>query len=79
MKCLYKSSLYLLLFLFAMLVVVQAAVLNVPMDNLKEEQHLTPRSSLPAGIVSKNVKFPQFDPQTGMVTCVRFVLPLKEL
>jgi len=32
---------------------------------------------LPAGLVSKEVKFPQFDPQSGMVTCVRLCLTIK--
>ena len=32
---------------------------------------------LPAGLVSKEVKFPQFDPQAGMVTCVRLCVTIK--
>ena len=30
-----------------------------------------------AGIVSKEVKFPQFNPQAGMVTCVRLCVTIK--
>ena len=32
---------------------------------------------LPAGLVSKEVKFPHFDPQAGMVTCVRLCVTIK--
>jgi hypothetical protein len=32
---------------------------------------------IPAGIVAKEVKFPQFDPQAGMVTCVRLCVTIK--
>ena len=32
---------------------------------------------IPAGIVAKEVKFPQFDPQSGMVTCVRLCVTIK--
>ena len=32
---------------------------------------------IPAGIVAKEVKFPQFNPESGMVTCVRLCVTIK--
>ena len=32
---------------------------------------------IPAGIVAKDVRFPQFDPQAGMVTCVNLCVTIK--
>lgn len=32
---------------------------------------------IPAGIVAKEVKFPQFNPEAGMVTCVRLCVTIK--
>ena len=77
MKCLYKSSLYLLLFLFAMLVVVQSSSAQCPDGQPEGGTAFDTTILIPAGIVSKNVKFPQFDPQTGMVTCVRLCVTIK--
>jgi len=77
MKCLYKSSLYILLFLFAMLAAVQSSSAQCPDGQPEGGTAYDTTILIPAGIVSKNVKFPQFDPQSGMVTCVRLCVTIK--
>ena len=75
--CLYKSSLYLLLFLFSMLAAVQSINAQCPDGQPEGGTAYDTTILIPAGIVSKSVKFPQFDPQTGMVTCVRLCVTIK--
>lgn len=77
MKCLYKSSLYLLLLLFAMLVAAKSSNAQCPDGQPEGGTAFDTTILIPAGIVSKNVKFPQFDPQAGMVTCVRLCVTIK--
>ncbi len=77
MKCLYKFSLYILLFLFAMLAAVQSSSAQCPDGQPEGGTAYDTTILIPAGIVSKNVKFPQFDPQSGMVTCVRLCVTIK--
>src|SRR5688572_3452531 len=77
MKCLYKSSLYLLLFLFAMRAAIKIGHTQCPDGQPEGGTAFDTTILIPAGIVSKNVKFPQFDPQTGMVTCVRLCVTIK--
>ena len=77
MKCLYTSSLYLLLFLFTVLVVINSGIAQCPDGQPEGGTAYDTTILLTAGIVSKDVKFPQFDPQAGMVTCVRLCVTIK--
>src|SRR6185295_13975835 len=77
MKCLYTSSLYLLLFLLAMLVTINSGNAQCPDGQPEGGTAFDTTIFIPAGIVSKEVKFPQFDPQSGMVTCVRLCVTIK--
>ena len=77
MKCLYTTSLYLLLFLFLMLSVVYSSYAQCPDGQPAGGTAYDTTILLAAGIVSKEVKFPQFDPQAGMVTCVRLCVTIK--
>src|SRR4030095_6002539 len=77
MKCLYTSSLYLLLFLFAMLVKINSGSAQCPDGQPEGGTAFDTNIFIPAGLVSKDVKFPQFDPQSGMVTCVKLCVTIK--
>ena len=76
MKCLYTSSLYLFLFLFAMLA-LKIGSAQCPDGQPEGGTAYDTTIFIPAGIVSKDVKFPQFDPQSGMVTCVKLCVTIK--
>jgi hypothetical protein len=77
MKCLYPSSLFLLLFLFAILAFNNSGNAQCPDGQPEGGTAYDTTIFIPAGIVSKDVKFPQFDPQSGMVTCVRLCVTIK--
>ena len=77
MKCLYKSSLYLLFFLIVMLAIVSRNDAQCPDGQPEGGTAYDTTILIPAGIVSQDVKFPQFDPQAGMVTCVRLCVTIK--
>ena len=73
MNCLYKPFVHLfLLFQFA-----SAGYSQCPNGQPAGGTAYDTTILLPAGLVSKEVKFPQFDPQMGMVTCVRLCVTIK--
>jgi len=77
MKCLYKLFLPVLLFFFIMLAFYQGSYAQCPDGQPAGGTAYDTTILLPAGLVSKEVKFPQFDPQSGMVTCVRLCVTIK--
>lgn len=76
MKCLYKFFSPVLV-LFVMLAVYQSSYAQCPDGQPAGGTAFDTTILIPAGIVSKEVKFPQFDPQSGMVTCVRLCVTIK--
>ena len=74
MKYLYKAYLLLLLLFFILVSPVYAQCPDGPPAG---GTAYDTRSTLPAGPVSKEVKLPKFDPQSGMVTCVRLCVTIK--
>jgi Secretion system C-terminal sorting domain len=75
MKSLYK--IILLLFLFTALVFGNMLYAQCPDGSPSGGTAYDTTILIPAGIVNKEVKFPQFDPQTGMVTCVNLCVTIK--
>lgn len=75
MKCLYKFFLPVLLFI--MLAFYQSSYAQCPDGQPAGGTAYDTTILLPAGLVSKAVKFPQFNPQSGMVTCVRLCVTIK--
>jgi hypothetical protein len=77
MKCLYKFFLPVLMFFLFSLVFIQTSYAQCPDGQPAGGTAYDTTILLPAGLVSKEVKFPQFDPQSGMVTCVRLCVTIK--
>ena len=73
MKFLYKLFVFLLLLLFMFASVYAQCPNGQPAGGTAYDTTIL----LPAGLVSKEVKFPQFDPQSGMVTCVLLCVTIK--
>lgn len=76
MKYLYKTILFLFL-LFTARVFSNGLYAQCPDGRPSGGTAYDTTILIPAGIVSKEVKFPQFDPQTGMVTCVNLCVTIK--
>ena len=74
MKCLYKTFVLLFLFFF---ILVSPDYAQCPDGQPAGGTAYDTTILLPAGLVNKEVKFPQFDPQSGMVTCVRLCVTIK--
>jgi len=77
MKCLYKFFLAVPFFSIAVLVFSPTSYAQCPDGQPAGGTAYDTTILLPAGLVSKEVKFPQFDPQSGMVTCVRLCVTIK--
>lgn len=76
MKYLYKTILFLFL-LFTARVFSNGLYAQCPDGSPSGGTAYDTTILIPAGIVSKEVKFPQFDPQAGMVTCVNLCVTIK--
>ncbi len=77
MKRLYKFLLTIPFLFLVTLVLNQAGYAQCPDGQPAGGTAYDTTILLPAGLVSKEVKFPQFDPQSGMVTCVRLCVTIK--
>jgi hypothetical protein len=77
MKCLYTKGSCSLLLLFSVMLLGTTLLAQCPDGSPSGGTAYDTTILIPAGIVSKPVKFPQFDPQSGMVTCVKLCVTIK--
>ncbi len=76
MNKLYKALLF-LLFLINGMIFTKPVLAQCPDGSPQGGTAFDTTIMIPTGNVSKEVKFPQFDPQSGMVTCVTLCVTIK--
>ena len=77
MKRLYKIFLPVLLFSLVLLFSSQSSYAQCPDGQPEGGTAYDTTIAFGSGIVTTQVKFPKFDPQNGMVTCVRLCVTIK--
>ena len=76
MKNIYTPFLLLVLSFLVNLLLVQPGYAQCPNGEPNGGTAYDTTIATPAGINSMQLKFPQFDPQAGMVTCVRLCITI---
>lgn len=77
MKHLYKVKIYIVAIILLSLLICFKATAQCPGGGLGGTTAYDTTIALGSGIVTTKMKFPKFDPQNGMVTCVKLCVTIK--